>query len=116
MAFVALSQDRQELLGVARLASGPDYASAEYAIIVRSDLKGRGLGWVLMRHLIHYAEKEGLRELTGDVLASNQRMLDMCRALGFEISTDPEDVSIRKVRLKLPTSLQPVSLEKEPAY
>jgi acetyltransferase len=116
MAFVALSQDRRELLGVARLASGPDYTNAEYAIIVRSDLKGRGLGWVLMRHLIHYAEKEGLRELTGDVLASNQRMLDMCRALGFEISTDPEDVSIRKVRLKLPTSLQPVSLEKEPAY
>jgi acetyltransferase len=102
MAFVALSQDWQELLGVARLASGPDYASAECAIIVRSDLKGRGLGWALMRHLIHYSEKEGLRELTGNVLASNQRMLDMCRALGFEIATDPEDVSIRKVRLKLP--------------
>jgi acetyltransferase len=83
---------------------------------VRSDLKGRGLGWALMRHLIHYAEKEGLRELTGNVLASNQRMLDMCRALGFEIATDPEDVSIRKVRLKLPTSLQSVRLDPEPAY
>ena len=87
---------------MARLASGPDHASAEYAILVRSDLKGRGLGWALMRHLIHYAEKAGLRELTGSVLASNQRMLDMCRALGFEIATDPEDISIRKVRLKLP--------------
>jgi L-amino acid N-acyltransferase YncA len=58
-----------------------------------------------MQHLIAYAEKEGLRELVGDVLASNERMLDMCRALGFKISTDPEDASIRKVTLTLPARL-----------
>ena len=69
-----------------------------------------GIGWALMRHLIRYAEKEGLRELVGEVLASNQRMLEMCRALGFEIAADTEDMSIRKVRrLKLPTSLQNAS-------
>jgi acetyltransferase len=55
---------------------------------VRSDLKGTGIGWALMHHLIRYAEKKGLRELVGDVLASNQRMIEMCRALGFEISPD----------------------------
>jgi acetyltransferase len=59
-----------------------------------------------LRHLILYAEKEGLRELNGDVLQSNQRMLEMCRALGFAISPDPEDLSIRKVRLTLPSNLQ----------
>jgi acetyltransferase len=105
MAFIALSADGQELLGVARLAADPDYTKGEYAIIVRSDLKGTGIGWALMRHLIHYAEKEGLRELMGEVLESNARMLDMCRALGFEIAADPEDLSIRKVRLKLPAGL-----------
>ena len=105
MAFIALSADGQELLGVARLAADPDYTKGEYAIIVRSDLKGTGIGWALMRHLIHYAEKEGLRELMGEVLESNARMLDMCRALGFEIVADPEDLSIRKVRLKLPAGL-----------
>jgi acetyltransferase len=52
------------------------------------------------------AEKEGLRELSGDVLQGNQRMLEMCRALGFAISPDPEDLSIRKVRLTLPCGLQ----------
>ena len=106
MAFVALDKEQKELLGVARLAADPDYIKGEYAIIVRSDLKGTGIGWALMRHLIHYAEKEGLRELVGDVLASNERMLEMCRALGFEIAADPEDMSIRKVRLELPASLQ----------
>ena len=114
MAFVALDKEQKKLLGVARLAADPDYVKGEYAIIVRSDLKGTGIGWALMRHLIHYAEKEGLRELVGDVLASNQRMLEMCRALGFEIGADPEDMSIRKVRLELPASLQSTKLAEEP--
>jgi GNAT superfamily N-acetyltransferase len=80
---------RSKLLGVARLAADPDYVTGEYAIIVRSDLKGAGIGWSLMGHLIAYAENEGLRELVGDVLAGNERMLDMSRALGFEIATIP---------------------------
>jgi acetyltransferase len=102
MAFVALSEDQQDLLGVARLAADPDYTRAEYAVIVRSDLKGRGLGWALMHHLIRYAYSEGLRDLHGDVLAANERMLKMCRELGFDITADPEDLSLRRVRLKLP--------------
>jgi acetyltransferase len=106
MAFVSLDKEQKELLGIARLAADPDYTKGEYAIIVRSDLKGTGIGWALMRHLIAYAEKEGLHELVGDVLASNQRMLDMCRALGFQISPNGEDSSIFKVRLNLPTGLQ----------
>ncbi len=106
MAFVALNKDESELLGVARLSADPDYVNGEYAIIVRSDLKGAGIGWLLMRHLIHYAEKEGLQELYGDVLEGNTRMIDMCRSLGFEITANPEDLSLRKVRLKLPARLQ----------
>jgi acetyltransferase len=114
---VALDKEQKELLGVARLAADPDYITGEYAIIVRSDLKGSGIGWALMRQLIAYAEKEGLRQLVGDVLANNQRMLDMCSALGFSVSIDPEDPSIRKVRLKLPAGLKDtVSLAAESAH
>jgi GNAT superfamily N-acetyltransferase len=74
------------------------------ALIVRSDLKDRGIGWGLMRHLIRYAESEGLRDLHGDVLAANQQMLKMCRELGFDIAANSEDLSLRKVSLKLPLS------------
>jgi acetyltransferase len=109
MAFVALSQDKEELLGVARLEADPDYNRAEYAVIVRSDLKGRGLGWALMNHLIQYAESEGLRDLHGDVLAANARMLHMCRELGFDIAADPEDPGLCKVRLKLPLAVKPTT-------
>ena len=106
MAFMALDKEQKELLGVVRFAADPDYLTGEYAIIVRSDLTGTGIGWALMRHLIAYAEKEGLRQLVGDVLTNNQRMLDMCRALDFQISPDPEDSSIQKVRLELPADLK----------
>jgi acetyltransferase len=110
MAFVALDKEQKELLGVARLAADHDYTSGEYAVIVRSDLKGTGIGWALMKQLIKYAEHEGLRELTGDVLAGNYPMLEMCRALGFQTVSDPEDRSIYKVRLSLPASLKEAGL------
>ena len=36
----------------------PDEAG-EYAILLRSDLKGRGLGWSLMQLMIEYAKSDG---------------------------------------------------------
>jgi acetyltransferase len=55
MAFVALEQPGSRLLGVVRLHSDSAYQRGEYAILVRSDLKGRGLGWLLMQTIIRYA-------------------------------------------------------------
>lgn len=87
MAFVAAARD--ELLGVARLIADPDYRRAEFAVIVRSDLKGKGLGYALMQHLVAYARAEGLSELFGDVLAANTTMLKLCSELGFTAVLDP---------------------------
>ncbi len=101
MAFIALSPDGRSLLGVSRLAAEPDLQIAEYAIIVRSDLQGRGLGWLLMARLIDYARTEGLRELSGHVLAENTTMLRMCGELGFEITGSSEGTGQRQVRLHL---------------
>jgi acetyltransferase len=101
MAFVALSKAGDELLAVARLMADPDYTRAEYAVIVRSDLKGHGLGWQMMQHLIAYARAEGLTELCGQVLATNISMLDMCRDLGFRIEVDADDATLRRVTLPI---------------
>ena len=89
IAFVALTS-AGELAGVSRLACAPDHLSAEYAIIVRSDLQGRGLGTALMRVLIDYARADGLERLEGMVLADNRGMLGLIGSLGFEIVPDPE--------------------------
>jgi acetyltransferase len=83
------------------LFADPDYTRGEYAILVRSDLKGRGLGWKLMQHLIAYARAEKLVELHGSVLAGNTTMLQMCGELGFVAERDPDDASVLKVVLKL---------------
>jgi acetyltransferase len=101
MAFVAVGKDRGTLLGVVRMVADPDYTRAEYAILVRSDLKGRGLGWRLMQHLIAYAKSEKLEQLHGAVLAGNATMLRMCRELGFSVAREPDDDSVRRVVLRL---------------
>jgi acetyltransferase len=101
MAFVALAEPAGTLLGVVRLVADPDYTRGEYAILVRSDLKGHGLGWRLMQYLIDYAKAEGLRELYGSVLAENSTMLQMCRQLGFSVEAEPGDPTLRRVVLRL---------------
>ena len=101
MAFVALDRQSGALLGVARHTADPDLARADYAVLVRSDLKGRGLGWALMSHLIAHARARGIGVLHGDVLTENTTMLNMCADLGFEIKAVPDDPTMREVVLPL---------------
>ncbi|MEA2941469.1 MAG: acetyltransferase, partial [Bradyrhizobium sp.] len=101
MAFVALDEATGEIAGVVRLHSDSIYETGEYAILLRSDLKGRGLGWTLMQLIIEYARAEGLKAIWGDVLAENTAMLEMCRSLGFEVKPDPVEHDIYCVRLAL---------------
>jgi acetyltransferase len=104
MAFVAISRDSGALLGVVRLVVDSSYERGEFAILVRSDLKGRGLGWCLMEHVIKYARSEKLHEVQGLALAGNTRILQMSRELGFSVSIDPGDVAIHRMTLDLKSS------------
>jgi acetyltransferase len=101
MAFVAIDETRGELLGVVRLHSDANYQSGEYAILLRSDLKGLGLGWKLMELIIEYARSEKLERIEGQVLGENTTMLRMCGELGFDIQHDPGDPTIMIARLSL---------------
>jgi len=83
MAFVALDEATGQMLGLVRLKDELDEQTAEFAIMVRSQLKAHGLGWLLMHRVIDYAKKKGLRRVYGDVLAENTTMLQMCAELGF---------------------------------
>jgi RimJ/RimL family protein N-acetyltransferase len=103
MAFVAFDETGGDILGVVRVHSDP---AGEYAILLRSDLKGRGLGWALMQMIIEYGKSEGLKRVVGQVLQENSVMLKMCRELGFEVKTNPEDLGLCDVTLvldRLPT-------------
>ena len=84
-----------------RLHSNANYEVAEYAVLVRSDLKGRGLGWLLMQQIIDYARAEHLQTIEGQVLRENATMLSMCSKLGFKITPDPNDADLHLVRLSV---------------
>jgi acetyltransferase len=100
-ALAAVDESTGEIAGVVRLMHDPDDISGEYAILVRSDWKGRGLGWHMMHLVIDYARDTGLRYIEAQVLPENKPMLDMCANLGFSIANDPEDPALRYVRLDL---------------
>jgi acetyltransferase len=102
MAFIALDEKSGEMLGVARLHDDAnDDGAAEYAIIVRSDLKSHGLGRALMHLIVEYAKAKKLRAIKGQVLRENEAMLAMCRELDFAITSDPDALYICNVTLKL---------------
>jgi acetyltransferase len=101
MAFVGFDEATRQMAGVVRIHSDSIYETGEYAILLRSDVKGRGLGWELMRLLIEYAKSEGLKTISGDVLKENTIMLEMCRHLGFEVKADPVEHGICNVKLEL---------------
>jgi len=99
MAFIAHDETTGEMLGLVRLRDELDEETAEFAILVRSRLKGHGLGWLLMQCVIDYAKNKGLRRIYGDVLAENTSMLQMTTELGFH----QEDIGsgMRRVVLNL---------------
>jgi acetyltransferase len=97
MAFVATPpEDSGEIFGVGRLAADPDNERAEYAVMVRSDLKARGIGYRLMKELLAHARRRGVKTVFGEVLRENRPMLEMVRELGFAIApaADPAVVEV----------------------
>ena len=106
MAFVAFDETSGDILGVVRLHTDSAGEAGEYAILLRSDLKGRGLGWALMQMMIEYGKSEGLRQIIGQILEENSVMLQMCRELGFEVRTNPEDRGLCDVTLVLDRPLK----------
>ena len=101
MAFIAIEEQSGRMLGVVRLHDDDKGDSAEFAILLRTRLKGRGLGWLMMKHMIANARIKGLAHVHGQVLAENASMLLMCEELGFHIKDDPDERGVKVVDLPL---------------
>lgn len=107
--LVALDEQTNQILGVGRLHRISGGTAAEYAVLVRSALKGKGLGWALMQSLIEQARAAGLRNIQGLILYENERMLQMCRELGFSIKSSEDDPNVLLAKLALPAAREPRS-------
>jgi acetyltransferase len=111
MAFVASATGEDgepETLGVVRIVATPDNHTAEFAIIIRSDMKGQGIGSGLLRKMIDYSRERGIRVFSGDVMYDNQPMLDLLKGFGFTFGRS-EEAGIVRCTLEL----QPAKSEKQ---
>jgi acetyltransferase len=59
------AQKETGLYGVVRFAADPDNERAEFAILIRSDMTGMGLGPLLMRRIMDHARSRGIGSFSG---------------------------------------------------
>ena len=98
VAIGTAANDRREILAVARAYASTD-GTAELALLVRSDLKGKRLGSLLLERLIARCRRRGLRGLTAVVLQGNTRMLRLAAKHGFR--REPSDFGVTNLALEL---------------
>lgn len=97
MAFIAVIKNKEnsdETVGVIRIVSDSDNNEAEFAIIVRSDMKKKGIGSKLMDKSIHYCGKRGIKRLLGQILINNHEMEMFAKKFNFNETRDIEQQTI----------------------
>jgi GNAT superfamily N-acetyltransferase len=79
-----LAEERQRIVAVARYACAPEGPDdeAELAITVEDAEQGRGIGTLLLRHLIRVARDEGIAALVANLLADNERTIRLLERTG----------------------------------
>lgn len=124
IALLAFAGDSGAVLGVARLAAEPPTprdlhgplgargdpngtSRAEFAVALRSDWHGHGLGWLLMQRMLALAARLKFREVFGTVLRENETMLAMCREMGFAVEAAPGEAEAVIVRRAVALPNQP---------
>ncbi|GGY20073.1 GNAT family N-acetyltransferase [Massilia dura] len=98
MAFIATRtgpDGTAETLGVVRAVADPDNRSAEFAVVVRSDLKGLGLGAILFGKLVDYFRTRGTGCLTGDAFAENVGVQKLVRRFNGTVQSGDEAGTVR---------------------
>ena len=103
MALIATTVNEEgvtQTLGVVRAVADPDNETAEFAVAVRSDQKGRRLGQLLMQRIIAYARVRGIHWLVGEALRENSAMISLAKSSGFTI-TRTEDPGVVGFRMAL---------------
>ncbi len=91
--IVALLPEKKRIIGIGRLIIQPDFRTGEFAVLVHDEFQGKGLGYKLLNILIGIGQEKGLEEIEGVVLSDNDRMIDLCKSLGFKRKLMPDGVS-----------------------
>ncbi|CDU01530.1 putative fused acyl-CoA synthetase and Acetyltransferase [Vibrio coralliirubri] len=93
IAFVVVREEQgiPAIIGVSRALINPENTDAEFAILIRSDLKGVGLGRILMTKVIDYCRAKQTKQMSGMTMPTNRGMLTLAQKLGFKLDISFED-------------------------
>ena len=102
-AFAAIAMDDPDdrFIGVARFSVTPDRLRCECAVAVLDDWQHRGLGVILMTHLIEVARDRGIETMYSLDAAENAAMTELARFLGFTSRIDHDDPTLLVHSLRL---------------
>ena len=87
-----------ELVGAGRLARGAVLEEAEFALLVRDDFHGHGLGTEMLARLLEFGRKEGIKRVIAYMLHTNTGMINVSKRLGFTFKTEDD---VLKAELEL---------------
>ena len=102
MAFVAVEQTQSSysILGVSRAILASDNISSDFAVLIRSDQQGKGLGKLLMKKIIKYCQQKQVPQLSGVTMPNNSGMINMAKEFGFDIDIQfDENIAYLNLRL-----------------
>jgi RimJ/RimL family protein N-acetyltransferase len=95
-AIIALATDPDDVQRVVAVGRfdlvEPDVA--EPAIVVRDDYQGTGLGRAILERMLELARGRGINTFSAEILAENEKMLQLLRDNGMEVGT-PEGGIVR---------------------
>lgn len=87
----------EEEIAVGRYAMNPGNESCEFAIAVADAWQAHGIATRLMQALMRHAAARGIKRMEGFVMASNAKMLEFMRFLGFEVRSSAKGPQIKVV-------------------
>ena len=82
--------EEREIVAAGRLTRMPDPQEAEFAMLVRDDFQGKGLGTVLLKRLLQVGRDEGLDRVIAYMLSANIGMISVCKKLGFRFEREDD--------------------------
>jgi acetyltransferase len=92
VAMVALEKNRSEerILGLCAILRKPGSERGEFAVVVRDEWQGRGVGVKLVVESLPAARDMGMKELWGIISPDNTTMIAMAHKMGFAVRKDRE--------------------------
>jgi acetyltransferase len=100
-AVTTSNEGAERFIAVGRYVVDAGKQSAEFALVIADAWQRKGLGYRLLEVLLEHARDAGLDEMTGVVLATNTPMLRLAHSVGFAVTAEPDDATVRRIRRPL---------------